>query len=316
MTDPTPSPPPGTESQTALPPEKAWRLMRAATYASVAVALMLIGVKLWAWLQTDSVSLLSTLVDSLLDAGASIINMFAVWHATQPADREHRFGHGKAEALAGLGQTTFILGSVVFLALQAGERLFHSRPVTNPDIGIMVVVFTIFVTMCLVVFQKYVVRRTGSLAIGADSLHYQSDLLLNASVILALVISTQFEWPAADPLFALLVAGFIVWGAWKIVTDAIDVLMDRELPDEDRRRIRDIAMAHEGVESVHDMRTRSAGTHIFVQLHLEMDGDMPLRDAHAIGDTVMYAVEDAFPNAEVLIHQDPAGEEEAPAAFR
>ena len=295
-----------------LPPERAGRLMRLATYASVSVALVLIAIKLAAWLATDSVSLLSTLVDSLLDAAASMVNLVAVHHAVQPADREHRFGHGKAEALAGLGQAALIVGSAAFLTLQAVERMFHPKMVSNSEIGMMVVGVAIALTLLLVAFQMYVVRRTGSLAISADSLHYQSDLLLNGGVIVSLIVSSRLGWQIADPLFALAIAGFIAWSAWRIAARAVDVLMDRELPDEDRQRIRAIALSHPGVESVHDMRTRSSGTNVFIQLHLEVDGAMTLSRAHAIGDAVMLSVETAFPNAEVLIHQDPAGEEEAP----
>ena len=293
--------------------EDAGRLMKRATYASVAVALLLIGAKLWAWLLTDSMSVLSALVDSLLDLGASAVNLLAVRHAIQPADREHRFGHGKAESLAGLGQAMFISGSVVFLALQALERLFHPRAVEQTDAGIAVIVFSLVATGVLIAYQRHVIKRTGSLAISADSLHYQSDILLNLSVLLGLFLAGYLGWRLADPICALFVAAIIAHSVWQIVRGAVDVLMDRELPDADRRRIREIAMAHAGVEAVHDLRTRSSGPAVFIQLHLEMDGDMQLRDAHRIGDEVMADVEAAFPSAEVLVHQDPAGEEEPPA---
>ena len=310
------------KDQKALPrgrrlgPVQAARLMRWATYASTAVAVTLVIAKLWAWLQTDSVSLLSSLVDSLLDMGASLVTMYAVHHAVQPADREHRFGHGKAESLAGLGQAVFISGSVVFLALEAGRRLFRPHPVEATEAGIVVVIASLALTGFLILFQKYIIQRTGSLAISADSLHYQSDLLLNASVLAGLFLSGYLGWHWADPVFALVVAGIIARSAWRIVGDALNVLMDRELPDADRQRIRQIAIDHAGVDAVHDIRTRSSGTKVFIQLHLEMDGDKPLREAHALGDKVMYAVEAAFPEAEVLVHHDPAGEEEPPPRFR
>ena len=285
--------------------------MKRATYASVTVAAILIAVKLWAWLISDSISLLSSLIDSLLDLGASAVNLLAVHHAVQPADREHRFGHGKAESLAGLGQAMFISGSVVFLSLQAIERLFHPHPIQRVDIGIGVILFSLVLTGGLIAYQRHVVRRTGSLAISADFLHYQSDILLNISVLAGLFLSFYMGWLIADPLFALIVAAIIGYSAWQIVGSAINVLMDRELPDADRQRIRAIAMAHAGVETVHDLRTRSSGPSVFIQLHLEMDGDMLLRDAHRIGDEVMAEIEAAFPHAEVLVHQDPAGEEGA-----
>lgn len=296
-----------------LSKKAAARLMKRATYASVTVATILIGVKLWAWLISDSISILSSLIDSLLDLAASAVNLLAVHHAVQPADREHRFGHGKAESLAGLGQAMFIAGSVVFLSLQAIERLFHPHPVQSADVGIGVIIFSLFLTGGLVVYQRYVVQRTGSLAISADFLHYQSDFLLNISVLAGLFLSAYMGWLIADPLFALVVAVIIGHSAWQIVRGAINVLMDSELPDEDRARIQEIAMSHVGVETVHDLRTRSSGLNVFIQLHLEMDGDILLRQAHRIGDEVMAEIEAAFPQAEVLVHQDPAGEEDEPA---
>ncbi len=290
-------------------------LLKAATYASVTVALVLILAKFGAWLFTDSVSLLSTLVDSLLDAAASMINLFAVHQALQPADSEHRFGHGKAEPLAGLAQAAFISGSAAFLLLQAGERLFRPKGIENSDIGIAVMVFAIALTLFLVAFQRSVVRRTGSVAIRADSLHYQADVLVNVSVIVSLLLATKLGWTLADPLFAVAIVGYIVWGAWRIGRAALNLLMDRELPDADRQHIRDIVMAHPGVLDLHDMRTRSSGTQVFIQMHLEFDGDMKLRDVHEISESVMHEVETAFPNAEVLVHEDPQGVDEKRADF-
>ena len=291
------------------------RLLKAASYASVSVAAILIVAKFGAWLATDSVSLLSTLIDSLLDAAASLINLMAVHTALQPADREHRFGHGKAEPLAGLAQAAFVAGSAAFVLLQAAERLFRPRAIDNSEIGLAVMAFAIVLTLALVGFQRYVVRRTGSVAISADSLHYQADLLVNGSVMVSLLLASRLGWNLADPLFAVAIAGYILWGAWRIGRRALELLMDRELPEEDRRRIRDIAMAHPGVLDLHDMRTRSSGTRVFIQMHLELDGDMSLRDAHDISENVMHDVEAAFPDAEVLIHEDPEGVEEKRVEF-
>lgn len=300
---------PGTEAAHAT-------LMRRATYASVLVAVILILAKLVAWLLTDSVSLLATLIDSMLDVAASLVNLLAVRHALQPADREHRFGHGKAEALAGLGQAAFIAGSAAFLFVQAVERLVHPRTIAHGDIGIAVMIFSIVLTGLLVLYQGYVIRRTRSLAIGADSLHYQSDLLVNGSVIVSIVLATQFGWRLADPLIAIALAAYIVWGSWQIGLGALHVLMDRELVDEERQRIRSIALAHPEVRGVHDLRTRSSGAQVFIQLHLELDGRMPLRDVHAISDAVEHEIQTAFPNAEVIIHEDPEGINEPRAQFR
>lgn len=284
--------------------------MRAATYASVSVASVLILAKTGAWLFTESVSLLSSLVDSLLDAGASIVNLLAVRHALQPADREHRFGHGKAEPLAGLAQSAFIAGSGIFLLLESADRLINPRPVENGAVGIVVMILAMVLTLGLVLFQRYVVRKTNSVAIAADSLHYRVDILVNAAVIVSLLLSSYQGWLLADPLFAIAIVAYMGWGSLSIARESINSLMDRELPDEDRTRIRDIAMGHPEVLDVHDMRTRTAGPDTFIQLHLELPGHLPLEEAHRISDEVMYQVEDAFPNAEVLIHQDPEGVDE------
>ena len=300
---------------TVLTGEPSGRLKRVAAIAAVAVAAVLICAKAVAYFATGSVSLLSTLVDSLLDLAASIINLIAIRHATQPADREHRFGHGKAEPLAGLGQSTFIAGSAVFLLVQAGERLVQRQPISNEAIGIGVMVLSIVLTLGLVLFQRRVIRKTGSLAIGADALHYRSDLLVNLGVIGALLLSTQLGWRLADPLFAIGVAIYILYSAWQIFSGSFHLLMDRELPEADRAKIRTIASAHPSVISIHDLRTRSSGTQAFIQFHLELDGNLTLIDAHAIADSVMRDVERAFPNAEVLIHEDPYGIPEPRAKF-
>lgn len=291
------------------------RLKKAAAIAAVSVAASLICAKAFAYFATGSVSLLSTLVDSLLDLAASTINLVAIRHAAQPADREHRFGHGKAEPLAGLGQSTFIAGSAVFLLVQAGERLVTRQPISNGAIGIGVMALSIIVTLGLVLFQRRVIRKTGSLAIGADALHYRSDLLVNLGVIGALLMSTQFGWRLADPLFAIGVAIYILYNAWQIFCGSFNLLMDRELPESDRAKIRNIASAHPSVISIHDLRTRSSGTQAFIQFHLELDGNLTLIDAHTIADSVMRDVERAFPNAEVLIHEDPHGIPEPRAKF-
>ena len=286
------------------------KLMVAATYASVSVAAILICAKLGAWLFTDSVSLLSSLVDSLLDAAASLVNLFAVRSALQPADREHRFGHGKAESLAGLGQAAFIAGSGVFLLLESVERLITPSAVDHGLIGIAVMAFSILLTLVLVGFQIYVVKRTNSIAISADSLHYRIDILVNLAVIVSLFLASILGWKLADPLFAILIIAYMGFGAYKIFRRSLNDLMDTEFPEADRARIREIVLAHPDVLDIHDMRTRSSGPDAFIQLHIEMDRDLTLVAAHEISDQVMYSVEQAFPNAQVLIHQDPEGIEE------
>ena len=288
-----------------LDARRAGRLMRLATYASVATASVLIVVKLGAWWLTDSVSLLSSLVDSLLDAAASLVTLLAVRQSLVPADREHRFGHGKAEPLAALLQSGLIGGSALLLAVEVLHRLIQPQVVQQGTLGVGVMVFSILVTFALTRFQRYVVRRTGSSAIAADSLHYLSDLLMNGAVILALVLASEFGFLRADPIIGLGVACFILYSAYRIGRDALDMLMDRELPAEERERILEVARSHDEVLGIHDLKTRSSGPRTFIQLHLELDGGMTLYRAHAVAEAVEADLQTAFPGAEVIIHQDP-----------
>jgi ferrous-iron efflux pump FieF len=291
------------------------RLRRIATYASVTVAAVLIAVKFAAWLETGSVALLSSLVDSLLDIVASLVNLVAVRHAMSPADREHRFGHGKAEPLAVLGQSAFITGSAMLLLAEAVRRLVSPAPVENPPAGIAVMVFSIAVTIGLVLYQRHVVRRTGSIAISADELHYRSDVVLNLSVIAALVLGSVLNFPLLDPLFGAAIGIWIVYSAVRLARLSLFQLMDHELPDDEREKIRGIVQSHPDVVAAHDLRTRVAGPTAFIQIHIEMDGTMSLIRAHEISDEVEAELRAAYPNAEVIIHQDPEGVEEPRSSF-
>jgi ferrous-iron efflux pump FieF len=289
---------------------QAGAMMRRAATASVVVAAVLIAAKVGAWLATDSVAVLSSLLDSLLDAAASLVNLVAVRHALTPADEEHRFGHGKAEPLAGLAQSAFVCGSAVILLMEAIHRFGSPQPVQRPEIGIAVSVLAIVLSAGLVWYQRRVVARTGSVAIAADSLHYGADALLNGAVVAAILIGAFLDAPLVDPLFGALISLWILRGAARIARQSFDLLMDRELPPGDRERILRIARARPEVLDVHDLRTRSAGTHIFVQMHIELDGDMRLARAHEIADAVEHEIRAAYPNAEIIIHQDPAGIDE------
>ncbi len=289
--------------------------MRLASYAALAVAAILVTVKFAAWFLTDSVAVLSSLIDSGLDAAASFVNLIAIRHSLQPADREHRFGHGKAEALAGLGQAAFVGGSALFLVLEALPRLRAPQPVQEGLTGIAVMLFSIALTLALVLFQRHVIRRSHSLAVGADSLHYQSDLLVNVAVIVAIGLAQFANLPIADPILALVIAGYVLWSAWQILRGAYDTLMDRELPDDQRRRIREIVMAHPEVRDMHDLRTRRSGTDAFIQFHIELPAGISLQGAHEVSDTIERDLHDAFPEAEVLIHQDPEGVTETRQTF-
>jgi len=291
-------------------------LMRQAGIASVAAAVLLILIKLYAFAETGSVSMLSTLFDSALDFGASLVNLYAIRHAVMPADREHRFGHGKAEPLAGLVQVAFILGSSILLLVEVADHFLHPQIVQNYTVGVVVMVISIAVTGALILFQRSVVKRTGSLAVHADSAHYGSDFIVNLSVIVALVLSALFGWWWIDPVCGLAVALFIGFTAISIGRQALDMLMDREMEDADRDKIKEIARAHPEVVDLHDLRTRVSGQDRFIQFHLELSPDILLKAAHRISDEVEAQLVKAFPGAEVIIHQDPYGLEERQARFR
>jgi ferrous-iron efflux pump FieF len=279
--------------------------MRYATYASVSVAAILVAIKLGAYLVTGSIAMLSTLVDSVLDVAASFINLFAVRAALTPADHNHRFGHGKAEPLAGLGQAAFITGSALFLAVNSIRLLWVPQPVENGAVGVGVMGISIILTLALVHYQRKVIGKTGSLAIRADSLHYLGDVLVNIGVIVALVLSTVLGWSLADPLFALGIAVYILRTAWQIISHSLNQLMDQELPEENRVQIIQLALSHREVLDFHDLRTRAAGQNLFIQFHLGVDGELSLQRAHQIGKEVEAKVLNIFPQAEIIIHQDP-----------
>ncbi len=279
-------------------------LLKLASVASVITASFLIVVKLVAWYLTGSVSLLASLVDSVMDSFASVINLVAIRYALQPADEEHRFGHGKAEPLAGLAQAAFIAGSAIFLILHAIDRLRFPHQIEQIGIGIAVMVLAIVLTVVLLAIQHYVIKRTDSTAIKADSLHYKTDLLTNLSILLALYLST-LGWTWADPVFAIAVAIYIFYSAFHIGHEAFQQLMDRELPDEILEKIQATAMSHAAVLGTHELRTRQSGHTRFVQLHLELDENLSLKQAHRIADEVELEIKVFLPGAEVLIHQDP-----------
>jgi len=286
------------------------RLMRLASLASMSVAVVLVAAKAAAWLITDSVAMLSSLIDSALDLVSSLITFLAIRQALVPADEEHRFGHGKAEALAGAAQAGFIAASAGGLVLTVVDRFLHPRALQEEMTGVGVSVLAVVLTLGLMTFQTYVVRRTRSLAITADRAHYTTDFVTNVAVGLGIVASTRLNEPLIDLAVALGVAAYLVTGAWTIGRTSIDVLMDRELPEEDRRRILDIVQRQPGVRSVHDLRTRSSGLTKFIQLHVVLHPTMSLGRAHVMGDAIQAAVEEAFPQAEVILHIDPWNDDE------
>ena len=292
------------DTQASQSQEETAKLLRLATYASTSVAIVLIAAKLFAWAASDSVSLLATLIDSMLDAVASIINLVAVRHALTPADKEHRFGHGKAEALAGLSQSLFIAGSAGYLLIEAWQRVIQPSAVESVELGIFVMAISIAATMLLLAFQRHVIKKTNSTAIRADALHYRTYLMVNGSVIVALLLANA-GWPSFDGLFAGAIAIYILFSARDIIVTSYDHLMDRELPDEDRQKIKALVMQHPKARGLHDLRSRHSGTMTFIQLHLELDDDLSLMAAHKISDEVELSILNAFPGSEILIHIDP-----------
>ena len=282
-------------------------LMTRAAWAAVGVASLLILLKSVAYIVTDSIAMMASLADSALDLFASSINLLAIRHALTPADAEHRFGHGKAEPLAGLVQAAFIAGSVAFLMIESASRLVEPHPIEKGWLALTIMAVSIATTIALVTLQQIAVRRTGSLAVGADRMHYLGDLLTNAGVIVGIVLSTQFGILEADPVIGMVVAVVLAWSAWHVFRQSYDQLMDHELPEADREKIKAIVMRHAEVRSLHDLRTRAAGVHTFIQLHIELDPAMSLMRSHQVSDEVEGELCAAFPNAEVIIHQDPEG---------
>jgi ferrous-iron efflux pump FieF len=295
--------------------QRAGGLMRRAAIASVGVSLFLVAIKTFAYFASHSVALLASLADSALDLFTSSINLLAIRQALTPADAEHRFGHGKAEPLAGMAQGAFITASALFLVIAAVGRILHPEPLDHSVAALAVMCVAIACAIMLILYQRRVVAKTGSLAVEADQIHYIGDLVTNVGVVLALVLTFYLGWPLADPLIAIGVAGIMLYAAFGVSHQAFHQLMDHELPDEDRARIRRIAEAHAAVRNVHDLKTRTAGLSTFIQLHLSLDPEMKLAEAHKVSDAVEQAIQNAFPGAEVIIHQDPAGLEPLPPDF-
>ena len=283
------------------------RLNRLAVLASVTTATSLLALKLALWLVSGSITLLASLVDSSVDALASLVTLATLRKAAQPADRAHRFGHGKAEPLGALLQAAFLAGLALMVAIQAVQRLIEPVPLRYGEAAIVAMAAAVVLTLLLVLFQRAVVRRTGSIAVEADSWHYRGDLLTNLAALagLMLVETTGEQW--IDPLVACAIVLMLLAGAAGIGRRALDMLMDRELPEDGRRQILELALDHPEAKDVHDLRTRQAGSDVFIDLHLEIDGGLSLRRAHEIAHEVEDRVRAAFPGADITVHQEPAG---------
>ncbi|XUU61346.1 cation diffusion facilitator family transporter [Erythrobacter sp. HA6-11] len=287
-------------------------LTRSAAYASIATALFLVGLKLWATYRTGSTAMLGSLADTALDLVASIATLVGVWIAAQPADANHRFGHGKAESLSAMFQVILIALSAAGIGFRAISRLIEGAPTQGLEEGVAVSLIAIAATFLLLAWQRHVIRKTASVAIKTDHLHYQTDVLLNLAVIAALVLDQVMGFAMADPLFGLVIAGWLLWGAWRAAGEAIDNLMDREWPAEKREQLVAIAARHPELESLHDLRTRSTGTRDFVQFHVDLPGDMTVEQAHEIIERVEADMLAEFPDMELLIHIDPEGHVDEP----
>ena len=278
-----------------------------AALASVAMALFLLALKSVAAWQTASVAMLGSLADTALDLLASLVTLYGVRLAATPADHDHRFGHGKAEALAALFQVALITASAAGIAWRAIQAFGSDAPTSQAEFGIGVSVIAIAATVVLLWYQRRIIRRTGSVAIMADNVHYQSDVLLNGSVIVALVLDQYFGWHKADPVFGIVIALWLAYGAFQASSTAIDQLMDKEWSEDQRAEFLEVAARQPGLKGIHDFRTRRSGSHDFAQFHMEVARDLTVAQAHDIVEGVERSLRDQFPKVEVLIHLDPEG---------
>ncbi|WP_051908788.1 cation diffusion facilitator family transporter [Candidatus Odyssella acanthamoebae] len=292
------------EDKNVVPLTPDFSLVKLASKAAIGAASVMVLAKFYAWFQTGSLSLQASLVDSMLDILASILNFIIIRQAIKPADKEHRFGHGKAEAIGGLVQTAFIAGSAAWLIIDVAHRLFEPQPLSHVVLGNSVMVAATIITGALIVFQRYVVKRTKSLAIKADSVHYETDFLTNIGVLISLNLSVYFGWLWLDVVVGGVIAVYIFVASLKIALSSVDVLMDKELDNETRIAIKKIISCHPRIHGFHDLRTRSSGYHMFVQFHLDLDKNLPLWEAHQIGEEVEQMIIEKFPTAEVIIHHD------------
>jgi ferrous-iron efflux pump FieF len=287
-------------------------LTQRAAIASVSTALFLLFLKAYAAWATGSVAMLGSLADTALDVLASLITLYGVRLAATPADFDHRFGHGKAEALAALAQVAIIAASAFGIGWRAVGRLIEGAPTAHAEYGIGVSALAIVTTLGLLAYQRRVIARTGSVAIEADHVHYQSDLLLNLSVIAALVLDQYLGFTGADPVFGIAIALWLLFGAWRASLRAIDQLMDKEWPEAKRERFLAVAARHPELKGIHDLRTRTSGAHDFVQFHVWVDPAMSVAEAHRVMDEVEHKLEGEFPGCEILIHVDPEGQVDQP----
>lgn len=284
-------------------------LMKSAPYYSTFVAIAILLAKIYGWVMTDSVSILASLIDSMLDISASIINIIAMHLALSPPDNEHRFGHDKIEDLAIFSQSLFFVASGLFALYISGVRFYSPRIITDTEIGVKVMIFSIVLTCLLVLYQSFVIRRTGSRLVMVDKLHYLMDLLTNLAVLVSIYLSSY--WVTIDAILGVIIAAYIIYNSYHMFRKSLKNLIDEEFDAEDKQKIFKVLEGHKKhIYAIHDLKTRYAGSKPFIQFHVELDPDMTLRNAHIITDKIMYELADIFPGAEVLIHSDPFGYEE------
>ncbi len=282
-------------------------LNKSAAFASIAMAGVLVVLKGWAAWSTGSTAMLGSLADTGLDLISSVATLAGVWVAGMPADDDHRFGHGKAEALSAMFQVVLIALSAAALGIHAAQQVLSGERTSAASDGIMVSVIAIGGTLALLGWQRHVIRRTRSIAISTDHMHYQADLMMNMAVIVALVLDQYAGFRHADPLFGLGIAAWLGRGAWKASQNAIEQLMDREWAEDKKAHFLAVLGRHPELRGVHDLRTRTSGNRDFVQFHVWVDGNMTVTEAHRVMDEIEAKIHAAFPDVEILIHPDPDG---------
>lgn len=281
------------------------KLVKLASYASVATAIIIMGAKTYGWLVTESQSILASLVDSMLDISSSVINLIAVRVSLLPPDDNHRFGHEKFQDLAIFSQSIFFFASCLFTFFSSTKSLFFEPELTNHEMGATAMYLCVMLTLILVCFQTYVVKKTHSKIISADKLHYFSDLISNVAVIASIYLSQAFWY--IDSLVGIAISLYIMHASYKLFREAIRNLADEEFHASDKAKILEIVGKSDHAKGLHELKTRYAAHKPFIQFHLELDGDLKLNKAHEIADSIMTSLLKEFPNAEITIHQDPVG---------
>jgi ferrous-iron efflux pump FieF len=290
--------------------------LKNATTLSVSTASVIICLKLFGYIMTGSVAMLATLVDSIIDLGSSLINFIAIRFSLKPSTNKFRYGFSKAEDLAIFSQGSFFMLSGIFLIAEACKRFLEPRSIDQGGTGIIVLLICIFLTLVLLTYQRYVIKKTNSNVIKADYLHYSIDLFSNVSVIITIAIVTQFDLQIVDPIFGLLVGVYIIYGAWKIFTQSLKNLLDHEMSDEDRAKIEKILKNEKEIKEFHDFKSRYAGQKIFMQVHVEMDPKITLEKAYNITHALQKKIKKIFPKSEIIFNKDPYGLDNHPKEFR